>query len=253
MLTRRKKPSAHTEQAAAMEAFLGEILGTFILVLVGHSVNANVSLTGTTGHESGWIVIAWGWGIAVFIAVFITADVSGAHLNPAVTLGLAAAGGFSWALVPAYVTAQMVGAFLGAVCCWLQFKDHFNATEDPATKLGVFSTAPAIPNTPINLLCEIIATFVLVLGVLYIAVPDVGLGALDALPVGLLVLGIGLGMGGTTGYAINPARDLGPRIAHSMLPIDGKGSNNWSYAWVPVVGPFVGGISAALLYRLLPF
>ena len=253
MLTRRKKPSAHTEQAAAMEAFLGEILGTFILVLVGHSVNANVSLTGTTGHESGWIVIAWGWGIAVFIAVFITADVSGAHLNPAVTLGLAAAGDFSWALVPAYVTAQMVGAFLGAVCCWLQFKDHFNATEDPATKLGVFSTAPAIPNTPINLLCEIIATFVLVLGVLYIAVPDVGLGALDALPVGLLVLGIGLGMGGTTGYAINPARDLGPRIAHSMLPIDGKGSNNWSYAWVPVIGPIVGGISAALLYRLLPF
>ena len=183
----------------------------------------------------------------------MTADVSGAHLNPAVTLGLAAAGNFSWGLVPAYLTAQMIGAFLGAVCCWLQFKDHFNATEDPATKLGVFSTAHAIPNTPINLLCEIIATFVLVLGVLYIAAPDVGLGALDALPVALLVFGIGLGMGGTTGYAINPARDLGPRLAHAILPIEGKGPNNWSYAWVPVLGPLTGGVLAASLYRLLPF
>ena len=236
-----------------MEAFLGEILGTFILVLVGHSVTANVSLAGTAGNESGWIVITWGWGIAVFIAVFMTADVSGAHLNPAVTLGLAAAGNFSWGLVPAYLTAQMIGAFLGAVCCWLQFKDHFNATEDPATKLGVFSTAPAIPNTPINLLCEIIATFVLVLGVLYIAAPDVGLGALDALPVALLVFGLGLGLGGTTGYAINPARDLGPRLAHAILPIEGKGPNNWSYAWVPVLGPLTGGVLAATLYRLLPF
>ena len=236
-----------------MEAYLGEVLGTFILILVGHSVNANVSLAKTYGNESGWIVVTWGWGIAVFIAVFMTGNISGAHINPAVTIGLASAGNFDWALVPGYIAAQMIGAFLGAVCCWLQFRHHFDETEDPATKLGVFSTGPAIPDTPTNLLCEIIATFVLVLGVLYIATPEVGLGALDALPVGLLVFGIGMGMGGTTGYAINPARDLGPRLAHAVVPIKGKGSNNWGYAWVPVVGPVLGGIVAAMLYRILPF
>lgn len=236
-----------------MEAYLGEVLGTFILILVGHSVNANVSLAKTNGNDSGWIVITWGWGIAVFIAVFMTANISGAHINPAVTIGLASAGNFEWAQVPGYIAAQMIGAFLGAICVWLQFRDHFDETEDPATKLGVFSTAPAIPNTPTNLFCETIATFVLVLGVLYIAAPDVGLGALDALPVGLLVFGIGMGMGGTTGYAINPARDLGPRLAHAVVPIKGKGSNDWGYAWVPVLGPILGSIVAAVVYRILPF
>ena len=236
-----------------MEAYIGEVLGTFILILVGHSVNANVSLAKTNGNESGWIVVTWGWGIAVFIAVFMTANVSGAHINPAVTIGLASAGNFEWALVPGYIAAQMIGAFLGALCVWLQFRDHFDETEDPATKLGVFSTAPAIPNTPINLFCETTATFVLVLGVLYIAAPDVGLGALDALPVGLLVFGIGMGMGGTTGYAINPARDLGPRRAHAVVPIKGKGSNDWGYAWIPVAGPILGSIIAAVVYRILPF
>lgn len=236
-----------------MEAYIGEVLGTFILILVGHSVNANVSLAKTNGNDSGWIVVTWGWGIAVFIAVFMTANISGAHINPAVTIGLASAGNFEWALVPGYIAAQMIGAFLGALCVWLQFRDHFDETEDPATKLGVFSTAPAIPNTPINLFCETIATFVLVLGVLYIAAPDVGLGALDALPVGLLVFGIGMGMGGTTGYAINPARDLGPRLAHALVPIKGKGSNDWGYAWIPVAGPILGSIIAAVVYRILPF
>ncbi len=236
-----------------MEAYIGEVLGTFILILVGHSVNANVSLAKTNGNDSGWIVVTWGWGIAVFIAVFMTANISGAHINPAVTIGLASAGNFEWALVPGYIAAQMIGAFLGALCVWLQFRDHFDETEDPATKLGVFSTAPAISNTPINLFCETIATFVLVLGVLYIAAPDVGLGALDALPVGLLVFGIGMGMGGTTGYAINPARDLGPRLAHAVVPIKGKGSNDWGYAWIPVAGPILGSIIAAVVYRILPF
>ena len=236
-----------------MEAYIGEVLGTFILILVGHSVNANVSLAKTNGNDSGWIVVTWGWGIAVFIAVFMTANISGAHINPAVTIGLASAGNFEWALVPGYIAAQMIGAFLGALCVWLQFRDHFDETEDPATKLGVFSTAPAIPNTPINLFCETTATFVLVLGVLYIAAPDVGLGALDALPVGLLVFGIGMGMGGTTGYAINPARDLGPRLAHAVVPIKGKGSNDWGYAWIPVAGPILGSIIAAVVYRILPF
>ena len=236
-----------------MEAYIGELLGTFILILVGHSVNANVSLAKTNGNNSGWIVTTWGWGIAVFIAVFMTADISGAHINPAVTIGLASAGNFEWALVPGYIAAQMIGAFVGALCVWLQFRDHFDETEDPAAKLGVFSTAPAIPNTSINFFCETIATFVLVLGVLYIAAPDVGLGALDALPVGLLVFGIGMGMGGTTGYAINPARDLGPRLAHAVVPIKGKGSNDWGYAWIPVAGPTLGSIIAAVVYRILPF
>ena len=236
-----------------MEAYIGEVVGTFILILLGAGVCANVSLKETGGNDSGYIIITWGWGIAVFVAVFITGSVSGAHINPAVTVGLAAAGNFDWALVPGYIAAQMIGAILGASCCWLQYRDHFDATEDAATKLGVFSTAPSIPNTVNNVFSEAIATFVLVFGVLYIATPEVGLGALDALPVGLLVFGIGMSMGGTTGYAINPARDLGPRIAHAILPIKGKGSSNWGYAWVPVVGPIIGAVVAAILYNLLPF
>jgi glycerol uptake facilitator protein len=236
-----------------VDAFIAEFLGTFILITLGAGVCANVALKGTGGSDSGYIVITWAWGIAVFIAVFVTGQFSGAHINPAVTVGLAAAGQFPWSEVPGYIAAQMGGAILGASAIWLQYRDHFDLTEDPATKLGVFSTAPAVPNTPLNLYSEILGTFILILGVLFIATPDVGLGALDALPVGLLVVGIGMSLGGTTGYAINPARDLGPRIAHALLPIKNKGDSNWGYAWIPVAGPIIGSLIAALVYRVLPF
>ncbi len=236
-----------------MEVFIGEVLGTFILICLGAGVVANVVLEKTGGNSSGYIVITWGWGIAVFVAVFITGRISGAHINPAVTIGLAAAGQFPWGQVPIYIVAQLIGAFLGATSVWFHYRDHFDATEDAATKLGVFSTAPSIPNMVNNIYSEVLGTFILILGVLYIAQPDVGLGALDALPVALLVFGIGMSLGGTTGYAINPARDLGPRIAHAVLPIKGKGDSNWGYAWVPVVGPIIGSLIAAVVFRLLPF
>ena len=242
-----------------MEAFLGEILGTFILVLVGHSVNANVSLAGTAGNESGWIVITWGWGIAVFIAVFMTADVSGAHLNPAVTVALASIGqgGFTWAQVPGYILAQLVGAMLGATLVWLTYLPHWKETEDSELKLAAFSTDAAIRHTLSNLISEIVGTFVLVLGVLTILrpdnlVPDSGFDTgFGPVLVGLIVLSVGISLGGPTGYAINPARDLGPRLAHAILPIHGKGTSNWGYAWIPVVGPLIGGLLAAMVYRLL--
>ena len=195
-----------------MSPFIAEIVGTALLILLGDGVVANVLLNKTKGQGSGWIVITMGWGLGVFVAVFAVASVSGAHINPAVTIGLAAAGKFAWALVPGYIAAQMIGAFIGATLVWLHYKPHFAETEDAALKLAVFSTGPAIRNSFWNLVSEIIGTFVLVFGVLSIAAPDVGLGALDALPVGLLVLVIGLALGGTTGYAINPARDLGPRL-----------------------------------------
>ncbi len=236
-----------------MEIFLGEVLGTFILIVLGAGVVANVVLEKTGGNDSGYIVITWGWGIAVFVAVFVTGSVSGAHINPAVTIGLAVSGQFSWSLVPVYITAQLIGAFLGAVSVWLHYRDHFEATDDADSKLGVFCTAPAIPSVANNLYSEVLGTFILVLGVLYIATPDVGLGALDALPVGLLVFGIGMSLGGTTGYAINPARDLGPRLAHALLPIGGKRDSNWSYAWIPIVGPIIGSVIAAIVYQALPF
>lgn len=236
-----------------MEAFLGEVLGTFLLMVFGLGVNANVSLKKTYGNGAGWIVISWGWGIAVFVAVFVSAGISGAHINPAVTLGLALAGKFSWGLVPGYIIAQFIGAIIAAILIWVQFRNHFEETDDQATKLGVFSTGPAIKNTLSNFYSETFGTFILVLAVLYIAAPEVGLGSIEALPVGLLVFGIGLSLGGTTGYAINPARDLGPRIAHAILPIKGKGPSNWGYSWVPVLGPFFGAILAAVVYSLLPF
>ncbi|MFT5143969.1 MAG: glycerol uptake facilitator protein [Thalassolituus oleivorans] len=234
-----------------MTPFVAEIVGTGLLILLGNGVVANVVLKETYGHNGGWIVITMGWGLAVFVGVFTAAAVSGAHLNPAVTLGLALAGKFAWAQVPAYIAAQMLGAALGATLVWVHYRPHFAATESADAKLAVFSTAPAIPNTLNNLISEIIGTFVLVFGVLYIASPEVGLGALDALPVGLLVLVIGLGLGGTTGYAINPARDLGPRIMHALLPIHGKGDSDWGYAWIPVVGPMMGGALAAGVFLLL--
>jgi len=231
--------------------FVAELIGTAILILLGQGVVANAVLRQTKGEGAGWITITWGWGMAVFVAVFVVGRFSGAHLNPAVTLGLAIAGKFEWAGVPGYVAAQMLGAMAGAVIAWFLYRPHFAATADAGAKLAVFSTGPAIRSTAENLATEVVATFVLVFGVLFLAAPEVGLGALDALPVGLLVFAIGMSLGGTTGYAINPARDLGPRIAHAFLPIPGKRDSDWGYAWIPVLGPLAGGALAALAYRAL--
>ena len=240
-----------------MSPFLAELLGTMILVTLGDGVVANVLLNKSKGQNGGPIVITAGWAFAVTIAVYCTVAVSGAHLNPAVTLGMAAIGKFSWALVPGYLAAQMIGAVLGGVLVWLAYLPHWKETDDQGAKLGVFCTAPAIRNAPANLLTEIIGTAVLVLGLLAILTPEnlvpnsgfkEGIG--PAL-VGLIVWAIGVSLGGPTGYAINPARDLGPRIAHALLPIAGKGGSDWSYAWVPVIGPIVGGIVGAIFYKLL--
>lgn len=238
---------------------MAELVGTALLLLLGDGVVANVVLTETKGSRSGWIVIAGGWGLAVFVAVFAVATYSGAHINPAVTIGLAAAGTFPWEMVPAYLAAQFIGAAVGALLVWLHYSPHFAVTDDADAKLAVFATAPAIRRSIPNFISELIATFVLVFGVLYIVAPSVagpngsvgGLGAIDALPVGLLVLVIGLALGGTTGYAINPARDLSPRIVHALLPIPGKRDSDWGYAWIPVLGPMTGGVLAALAFRLL--
>ncbi len=232
-----------------MTQFLGELIGTAILVLLGDGVVANVLLKGTKGHNSGWIVITFGWGMAVFTGVLVSAATSGAHLNPAVTFALAAAGKFSWSLVPVYVTAQMIGACLGACLVWAHYKPHFATTENADAKLAVFCTGPAIRALGSNLLSEIIGTVVLAYAVLHVSSPDGGLGSLDGLSVALVVLVIGLSLGGTTGYAINPARDLGPRLMHALLPIPGKRDSDWGYAWIPVVGPIIGGLIAAMLYR----
>jgi len=241
-----------------MTPFISEIVGTFLLMVLGLGVNANVSLQKTYGNGSGWIVITTGWAFAVYTGVVVAGPYSGAHINPAVSFGLAAAGEFPWSEVPSYILGQFIGAMFAAFCVWLVNKDHFDATEDGGTKRGVFCTAPAIPNTGINLFSEILGTFVLVFSVLYFtdAVIStnneiIGLGSLGALPVSLIVWGIGLSLGGTTGYAINPARDLGPRIVHALLPLKNKGSNGWGYAWVPVVGPILGGVIAAWVAMLL--
>ncbi len=244
-----------------MSEFLAELIGTFLLILLGNGVVGNVVLNNTKGFNSGWIVITFGWGMAVFVAVLTVSDFSGAHINPAVTLGLAVAETFPWAKVPIFITAQMLGAALGAFFVWLFYKQHYAVTEDQGAKLGTFATAPQIRNKVHNFISEAIGTFVLVFVVLFMAGPEmsavglsepkIGLGALGALPVGLLVLSIGLSLGGTTGYAINPARDLSPRLMHALLPIPGKGSSDWSYAWIPVIGPFVGGAIAGLLYLIV--
>lgn len=231
-----------------MSPFLGEIIGTMLLVLLGDAVVANVVLAKTKGNNSGWIVITTAWAMAVFVAVFAVARVSGAHINPAVTIGLAVAGKFSWANVPIYIIGQFIGAFIGAVLVWLAYLPHWAETESKAAKLAVFCTAPAIRNLPANLITEIIGTFVLVFGVFVIKGAGVELGALAAIPVAFLVWVIGLSLGGPTGYAINPARDLGPRIAHFVLPIHNKGGSDWGYSWVPVVGPVIGAVLAALVY-----
>lgn len=240
-----------------MPPFLAELVGTMMLVLLGDGVVANVLLNKSKGQNSGWIVITTGWGLGVAVAVYCVGSISGGHLNPAVTLGLAAIGKFSWNLVPAYIAAQVAGAVIGSIIVWLAYFPHWRETPDAGAKLGVFCTSPAIKLAPMNLLTEIVGTFVLVLGVLAILSPDnlVPNSGFDKgfgpFLVGALVWSIGLSLGGPTGYAINPARDFGPRLAHSFLPIAGKGDSNWGYAWVPVVGPIIGGILGAWFYKLL--
>ncbi|MEN4761417.1 MULTISPECIES: MIP/aquaporin family protein [unclassified Chryseobacterium] len=239
-----------------MTPFIAELIGTMLMILLGNGVVANVVLKGTKGNNSGWIVITTAWALAVFVGVTVAGPVSGAHLNPAVTLGLAFAGKFSWDLVPTYIAGEMIGAMLGAFLVWLFNKDHFEITEDEGAKLACFSTGPAIRKPLSNLISEIIGTFVLVFVIfnfvdasIYVndaSEAKIGLGTVGALPVTLLVWAIGLSLGGTTGYAINPARDLGPRIIHSILPI--KGSSDWSYAWIPILGPVIGAGLAALLH-----
>ena len=233
-----------------MEAYIAEFIGTMILIILGDGVVAGVLLRNSKAENSGWIVITFGWGMAVAVAVYCVFQFSGAHINPAVTIALAVTGQFDWAQVPGYIIAQFLGAFVGAVIVWLAYLAHWGETEDAGLKLGVFCTAPAIYNTPANVITEIVGTFVLVFGILGIFGNELAPG-LAPLLVGLLVLGIGLSLGGPTGYAINPARDLGPRIAHAVLPIAGKGGNDWGYAWIPVVAPIIGGILGAATYVYL--
>jgi glycerol uptake facilitator protein len=229
--------------------FGAEVIGTAILILLGDGVVAAVLLAQSKAENSGWIVIAWGWGMAVAMAVFAVGQFSGAHLNPAVTLGFAMIGNTEWSEVPEYLGGEFVGAMLGAFLVWASYSNHWRATEDPGLKLAVFCTAPAIRNTVANIVTEIIGTFLLVFGVLAIFADKATAGTgLGALLVGLLVLAIGLSLGGPTGYAINPARDLGPRIMHAILPIPGKGPSDWGYAWIPVVAPIIGGVLGALAF-----
>jgi glycerol uptake facilitator protein len=253
-------------QLAAASPYLGEIIGTMILIIFGGGTVANVVLSKSKGYGSGWIVIATGWGLGVAVAAYSVAHISGAHLNPAITLGLAVIGSFSWNLVPGYIGAQMLGAFLGATVVWLAYLPHWRETPDPAAKRGVFCTAPAIRSTGANLGCEIIGTAVLLFCVLAIGANaqemrtpgDLDLSVvfskgLNSLLVGFLVWAIGLALGGPTGYAINPARDLGPRLAHAVLPIAGKDKSDWNYSWVPIVGPLIGGVLGAALFKFFRF
>lgn len=221
-----------------MSAFWGEVLGTMILILFGAGVCAGANLTKSYAKNGGWIVITAAWGMGVTLGVYAVGSISGAHLNPAVTIGLAFTGDFAWSQVPGYILAQMIGAILGATLIFLQYFPHWKETEDPGTKLSVFSTGPAIPHSFSNLLSEIIGTFILLLGLQFIGANEFTEG-LNPIAVGVLIIAIGMSLGGTTGYAINPARDLGPRIAHAILPIAGKGSSNWGYAWIPVLGPIL--------------
>ena len=240
-----------------MSPFLAELLGTAILIVLGDGVVANVVLHRTKGQSSGWIVITAGWAFAVTIAVYCVNAISGAHLNPAVTIALASIGTFPWAKVPLYIAAQIAGGFLGGVIVWLAYLPHWSATPDPESKLAVFSTMPAIRQRYANLAAEVIGGFALVFALLGVLSPgnfvpgsDLAKG-IGPLLVGVIVWSIGLSLGGPTGYAINPARDLGPRIAHAVLPVAGKGGSDWGYAWIPIVGPTVGGVLAAFTYRIL--
>ena len=247
-----------------MSPYTAELIGTMLLILLGNGVVANVVLARTKGNDSGWIVISAGWGIAVFVGAFCANEFSGAHLNPAVSVAMAVAGKLSVAETGGYIAAQFVGAFIGAVLVYFFYYQHFNVTQDADDKLGCFCTAPAIRNSGQAVFCETIGTFALILPIFLMATPSLivgaepadadpilGLGSIGLLPVGLLVFGIGLSLGGTTGYAINPARDLGPRLVHALLPIKDKRDSDWGYSWVPVVGPLLGGVLAALLYRFV--
>ena len=232
-----------------MKPFAAEVIGTALLIVLGDGVVAGVMLNKTKAQNSGWIVITTGWAMGVAVAVYAVGRISGAHLNPAITLGLALVGKFAWSDVPRYIGAQFIGAFLGAVIVWLAYLAHWSETESQASKLSAFSTIPAIRRCPLNLLTEIIGTFVLVFGVLAISAnAGPAQSGVTPLLIGLLVWGIGLSLGAPTGYAINPARDLGPRLAHALLPIPGKGSSDWGYSWVPVVGPLIGGAIGAAAY-----
>ena len=236
-----------------MSPFLGEFIGTMLLIIMGDGVVANVVLNKTKGNNGGLIVIAFGWAMAVFLGVYASNTLGGSgHLNPAVTIAMAVFDPeFDSTLLPTYIGAQFAGAIAGAIIVWLAYKQHFDETPDGDSKLAVFSTGPAIRNTAHNLITEVIGTFILVFGAMAMSKPSSTLGTLDALPVGLLVLGIGLSLGGPTGYAINPARDLGPRIAHFILPIKNKRDSDWGYSWIPVVGPILGALLAAYLFKLI--
>lgn len=234
-----------------MNNFLFEMIGTAFLILLGDGVVANVVLNKTKGNNGGWIVITFGWAIAVFVGAYISAAQSGAHLNPAVSVAFAAAGKLDWANVPIYIAGQFAGAMIGALLVWIAYKKHFDETTDADAKLAVFCNAPAIRNTVFNLATEFIGTFALVFGIFFITGADAGLRSLDALPVALLILGIGLSLGGPTGYAINPARDLGPRIMHFILPIKDKRDSDWGYSWITVVAPIAGGLAAAWTYSAI--
>lgn len=244
-----------------MSEFTAEFIGTMILVLLGDGVVANVCLKGTKGHNGGLVVITMGWGLAVFTAVVISGEFSGAHINPAVTIGLAVAKAFPLAKVPLFLAAQFLGGAAGAFLVWLFYRDHYDISDDQGAILATFCTGPAIRKPLSNLLSEIIGTFVLIMAVLYITGPKVaattaeikvGMGSLGAIPVTFVVMAIGMSLGGTTGYAINPARDLGPRLVHQLVPIKNKGASDWAYSWVPVLGPVLGALLAAVVYLLAP-
>ena len=233
-----------------MNVYLAEFIGTAFLILLGCGVNANVSLSRTFSSGAGWLVVCLGWGLAVMLSIYGVGQISGAHLNPAVTLAFAIKGDTAWSLVPGYIASQLSGAIVGATLVFIHFRSHWSLTESAETKLGVFSTGPAVSNSLSNLVSEAIGTMVLILGLLFIGTNEFTQG-LNPLIVGLLIAAVGLSLGGTTGFAINPARDLGPRIAHALLPIPGKGSSNWSYSWIPVAGPIIGATVAVFLFNFL--
>lgn len=247
-----------------MNAYTAEFIGTMMLILFGNGVVANVVLARTKGSNAGWILINAGWGVAVFIGAFCSNEFSGAHINPAVTVAMVLSDNMEVTTAVGYIGAQMLGAMVGALVVYLFYREHFNVTDDKEAKLACFATAPAIRNLPQALFCEVVGTFALILPIFLMTDPSLvqesgarstetvlGLGSLGLLPVGLLVFGIGMSLGGTTGYAINPARDLGPRLMHAILPIRGKRDSDWSYSWVPVLGPMVGAVLAAAVYRLI--
>lgn len=244
-----------------MHPFLAEFFGSLVLILLGVGVNANVSLKDSYAYGGGWVVVAFGWGFAVFAGVTVAGPFSGAHLNPAVSVGLAVAGRFPWQDVPLYMLAQLLGSMAGALLAWVHFSDHYDRMDDKDSVLGTFCTSPSVPNTFRNIFSEAMGTFVLIFVVLYLAGPSfssdtlgdtvIGLGSIGALPVAFLVVSIGMSLGGTTGYAINPTRDFAPRLVHALVPIKGKRDSNWSYSWIPVVGPIIGAVVAGVLFLLL--